>query len=135
MEKLIECLKNRKDINIIFSEQIRIDQIGTILTAIKKDYNVEPMLNKKLTTDQLNIILNRMDQEIDTSKINNPALSVSQMNTLIKLLKWNKNNPKNQIDITPFQNPRVPHYLTEQYFNYFRHDERMFMESVLDKVK
>lgn len=134
MNKVIECLETGKDISIILSDRIDHSQIGILLTATKKGHNLETMIDKRLSVDQLNIIMSGLDFGVDTSKFNNPALSPAQMNAISKILRWNKENPSHELDVTLFQNPKVPYYLTEQYFDQYKHGQRLMADAVLKEI-
>lgn len=109
MKKLFSLKVGGKAVKELYSGEYNKGQINVINIAIQKELDYKILLNPELSAEQMNMILCGMQLGLDAKLYADKNLSAPIMKAIFDNLKYNRDNPGNQIDITLLIHPELTH--------------------------
>lgn len=107
MKKLFALKVGGKEVKELYNGKYNKGQINVINIAIQKDLDYKILLNPELTAEQMNMILCGMQLGLDVELYANKDIPAPIMKLIFDNLKYNKNNPGNEIDVTLLIHPEL----------------------------
>lgn len=107
MRVLFQMAQKGSRVKELYTGQYNKNQINVVSVALKNNLDYKILLNPKLTAEQMNMILCGLQGKLDAKLYANPELTPSQMKLIFDNLKYNRDNPGKEIDVSLLIHPEL----------------------------